>query len=63
MTHIAGKDPISTGELLEASGSKKNEFSQYRKRLSDKGVIDISKRGLISIKLPRFAEYVKEKIS
>ena len=61
MTFIARKDPLSTGELLEMSGSKKNEFSQYRKRLSDKGIIDISKRGFISLKLPRFAEYVNEK--
>lgn len=59
MTFIARKDPITTAELLDLSGSKKNEFSQYRKRLSDKGIIDISKRGFISIKLPRFAEYVE----
>lgn len=61
MTFISKKDPISTSEILELSGSKKNEFSQYRKRLSDKGIIDTGMRGSIGIKLPRFREYVEAK--
>ncbi len=63
MTVIAdtGKETIKTSELLELSGKKKNEFSQYRVRLANKGIIDISKRGLLSVKLPRFSEFVREK--
>ena len=63
MTIIAdiGKEMIKTSELLELSGKKKNEFSQYRVRLSNKGIIDISRRGIISLKLPRFSEFVREK--
>lgn len=56
---IAQKETLKVSELLEMSGQKKNEFSQYRARLNHKGIIDISKRGYVSLKLPRFAEYVK----
>ncbi|MBQ9609538.1 MAG: ATP-binding protein [Lachnospiraceae bacterium] len=62
MNFISKKETMKTSELLELSGQNKSQFSQYRVRLSDKGIIDTSKRGLISIKLPRFAEFVKNKI-
>lgn len=61
MTFIVKKDEIRTGELLEMSGKKKNEFSQYKNRLTEKGIIDTSKRGIISITLPRFREFIKRK--
>lgn len=57
-----GRETVKTSELLESSGKKKNEFSQYRVRLSDKGIIDISKRGIIFVKLPRFLEFVSRKV-
>ncbi len=37
-----------------------NEFNPYRQRLIKKGVIDGSKRGLVSFALPLFEEYVNE---
>lgn len=61
MTFIAQKEEIRTSELLEMSGKKKNEFSQYKTRLTEKGIIDASKRGIISITLPRFKEFVNRK--
>lgn len=56
---MAQKETMKTKEFLEISGQQKNEFSQYRERLRDKGLIDVSQRGSISIILPRFAEFVK----
>ena len=62
MNFISKKETMKTSELLELSGQNKSQFSQYRVRLSDKGIIDTGKRGIISIKLPRFAEFVQNKI-
>ena len=50
---------ISATELLELTKTKHNEWSEPRKRLIEKGILDCSVRGEISIKLPRFKEYVE----
>ncbi len=60
MTFIVDKETVTTAELLKTSGQKKNEFSQYRMRLKDKGLINVSTRGVISYTLPRFDIFVKE---
>jgi len=60
MSFIVEKETMATAELLELSGKKKNEFSQYRIRLKDKGLINVSTRGMISYTLPRFDVFVKE---
>ena len=60
MGFIARKESMRTKELLEAAGVKKNEFSQYRERLSEKGLIDVNTRGMIVVTLPRFCEFVKK---
>lgn len=62
LSFITQKDSMNVSELLEMTGKKKNEFSQYRARLRDKGIIDVSNYGLIKITLPRFSEFVKLKI-
>ncbi|MBR6402225.1 MAG: ATP-binding protein [Eubacterium sp.] len=62
MSFIVKKEEMKTSELLERSGKNKNEFSQYKTRLSEKGVIDTSKRGIITVPLPRFREFVERKI-
>lgn len=59
MSFIVRKDNMTTAEFLELSKQKKNEFSQYRSRLRDKGLIDVSTHGLISYTLPRFNVFVK----
>ena len=59
MSYITTKESISTAELLEITKQKKNEFSQYRSRLRDKGLIDVSNRGVIQYTLPRFDIFVK----
>ena len=61
MGFIVQKEAMTTAEILELSGQKKNEFSQYRARLRDKGLIDVSERGVVSFTLPRFDVFVKSK--
>lgn len=62
MSFIVKKDVTPVSELLEETRQKKNEFSQYRERLRDKGLIDVSDRGIIKLKLPRFDVFVKNQI-
>ena len=59
MSFIVRKESMETGELLELSGQKKNEFSQYRERLRDKGLINTDTHGVVSYNLPRFDVFVK----
>lgn len=59
MTFIVQQDKMPVSELLEETKKKKNEFSQYRARLKDKGFIDTSERGVVSFKLPRFDVFVR----
>ncbi len=60
MSFIVQKDTMATAEILELSAQKKNEFSQYRARLRDKGLINVSERGFVSCKLPRFDKFIKD---
>lgn len=62
MRYIIKKEVMPVAELLEMTGQKKNEFSQYRMRLKDKGLIDISNRGVVAFTLPRFDAFVESQI-
>ena len=62
MSFIVKKDVMPVSELLELTKQKKNEFSQYRERLRDKGLIDVSGRGIIKLTLPRFDVFVKNEL-
>ncbi len=59
LSFIAVKETLSVNELLEMTKKKHNEWSTSRKRLIEKGIIDGSIRGQISLRLPRFKEYIK----
>lgn len=59
MSFIIKIEKMTTAELLELSGQKKNEFSQYRVRLRDKGLINVSNHGMVSWCLPRFDVFVR----
>lgn len=61
MNFIAQKDSMSATELLEKTKKSHNDWSEPRKRLIDKGIIDGSVRGKIIIRLPRLKEYVKNR--
>ena len=56
--YIVEKDSMSASELLEKTKTSHSEWSEPRKRLIEKGIIDGSERGVIKVKLPRFKEYV-----
>ena len=56
---IVQKDIIPVQELLEAAKQSHSAWSVPRKRLKDKGIIDLSTRGIIQICLPRFKEFVE----
>lgn len=56
---IVKKNSMPVSELLEITGQKKNQFSKPRDILKKKRIIDTSKRGVISVKLPRFKEFVE----
>ena len=59
LTVLSDKDQISVNEFLELTGKKHNEWSKSRKRLTNKGIIDTSDRGVIKMLLPRFGEFIK----
>lgn len=60
LSFIVKKDSMEATELLEITKTTHSEWSVPRSRLKDKGIIDVSKRGTISLKLPRFKEFVEE---
>ena len=57
--YIVQKDKMTVDELLEASHQSHSAWSVPRKRLKDKGIIDVSLRGMISMRLPRFRQFVE----
>ncbi|MGN0337425.1 MAG: hypothetical protein ACI4EE_08030 [Lachnospiraceae bacterium] len=59
LQYIVQKDQMSASELLQITQKKHNEWSEPRKRLSEKGIIDTKTRGIISLKLPRLKEFVE----
>ncbi len=50
---------MSASELLEITKKQHNEWSEPRKHLSDKGIIDTKTRGQIRVILPRLKEYIE----
>lgn len=59
LSFIVQKETMSVEELLKITKKKHNEWSEPRKRLIEKGIIDGSIRGEISLRLPRFKEFVE----
>ena len=59
---IAQKDCMPVSELLELTKKKHSDWAIPRERLNEKGIIDVQNRGIISIKLPRFKEFVDAQI-
>ena len=61
LNYLVQKDTMSVEELLTITKKKHNEWSEPRKRLAAKGIIDVSVRGRIALKLPRLREFVKNR--
>ena len=49
---------MSASQLLEETKATHSEWSVPRRRLSEKGIIDVGTRGVISLRLPRFKEFI-----
>ena len=56
---IVKKETMEVTELLEITKSTHSSWSIPRTRLTEKGIIDSSNRGSVSICLPRFKEFVE----
>ena len=59
LQYIVQKDKMSASELLEITNKKHNEWSEPRKRLSEKGIIDTKTRVQILVRLPRLKEFLE----
>ena len=59
LSFIVQKDSMDATELLELTKTKHNQWSEPRKHLIEKGIIDGSQRGIIRLRLPRLKEYVE----
>lgn len=60
--YIVKKDKMSATELLKMTNKKHNEWSEPRKRLTEKGIIDTKIRGQIIVCLPRLKEFVENEM-
>ena len=63
MSFIVQKKEMHVAEILELAKEKKNEFSQYRARLRDTGLINTNTHGMVSFRLPRFDVFVKNEMN
>ncbi|MBR1860310.1 MAG: ATP-binding protein [Lachnospiraceae bacterium] len=63
MSFIVQKKEMHVAEILELAKEKKNEFSQYRARLRDKGLINTNTHWMVSFRLPRFDVFVKNEMN
>ena len=59
MKGIARTESHNVKDIRETLQMDANKFNQYRRRLSMRGLIDISKYGMIEFALPRFAEFIE----
>ena len=60
--YIVTKETMPVSELLELTRQNKSQFSKPRMGLKRKGIIDTSIRGMISIRLSRFREFVESQM-
>lgn len=55
---LAQNGKMKTKDIIEQTENSSSSFSTYRKRLNQKGLIDVSNYGYCELILPRFAEIV-----
>lgn len=59
MIAIAKTTTSSVKCIREAADMDPNKFNQYRRRLKERGLIDVQQYGTISFSLPRFKEFLQ----
>lgn len=57
---IASSGSSRVKDIREKTGMNSNQFNQYRIRLKNKGLVDISQYGNLSFTLPRFGHFIEE---
>lgn len=62
LRYIVTKDRMSASELLELTKQSHSSWSVPRARLREKGILNVESRGVISLALPRFREFVNMQI-
>lgn len=62
LASIKSNNPIAVSNLLNDLNMTKEYYSRYRDRLIKKGLLDGSKRGSVSLVLPRFYEFIQNKL-
>lgn len=60
VSHIALHDHKEVSKLKEDLNLAGNQFSVYRDRLIKKGILDGSRRGMVTFALPFFEDYIRE---
>ena len=55
---LQGDEPVKIAAIREALSLSSGAFSVYRDRLSKKGLVDTSKYGYLSLRLPRFGQVI-----
>ena len=58
---IASAASATVREIRASLGMESNQFSPYRRRLMDKGIVDGHERGKLTFTLPFFGEYTLER--
>lgn len=57
---ISGETRVKN--IRESIGMTSSQFSIYRERLKNKGILDTKTYGMVTFALPRFAEFIQERI-
>ena len=58
LSFIAQRGSVSNEDIFEKGLLTPSTISTYKSSLSKKGVVDASRRGYMSLALPRFAEFI-----
>ncbi len=59
MAQIGSDEPVRRGDLANALGVSSNDLSVPRRRLLDKGLVEVVARGTLAFTTPGFADFVR----
>ncbi len=62
LSSIKSNNPVPVSDILKDLNMPKEYYSRYRDRLIKKGLIDGSQRGSVVLTLPRFYEFIQNKL-
>ena len=62
LSSIKTNNAVPVAHILKDLNMTKEYFSQYRDRLIKKGLLDSSKRGYLTLALPRFSNFIQNKL-